>query len=181
MYEFVLHPKEKRYIYFRDFLIVILKFFYEEEEDVPFDEGKFFDDLIRSPIYRGYSWTHSRQDKAEHGPFDIQKISPRCYDRIILFENLTKEFEWTLLSFTIDEIKKENYVEKTCYYYERTVGKLIAELKSCTLFFELKIPLHSERYWSETYREVPYLDLFKEWIAIDTENRQVYMIHILQD
>jgi len=82
MYEFIINPKEKRYIYFRNFLIVILRFFYEEEEDAPFDQGRFFKDLIRSPIYREYSWTHSERDKDEHGPFDIQKISPKCYDDV---------------------------------------------------------------------------------------------------
>jgi len=100
---------------------------------------------------------------------------------MMFFRSLVKDFELILLNFTIDEIRRENYVEKTCYYYEHTVGKLVDELKSCTLFFKLNISLHNQRFWSETYREVPYLDLFEEWIAIDTENRQVYMIHILQD
>ena len=174
---------EIRFIHFTFCLMVKCSFFFMEKIEI-FDKSDFFLSLFESDVYRGYDWTHSSK-KNEHGPFDVRKITPDHY-QLRAFSEMEDRFRKLLASANYEVFRwPHHYIMETWPNKEAEMAyfqKIMDELRpKADLCFHLTISLHDAQHWSETYRALPLVDFFEEWIVIDTENRQVHMIHLLKD
>lgn len=140
---------------------------------------EFFSELIGSEAYQNQQWNHSY--KGEHGPFNIAKLRPEHYVPIS-----SEEVKQTLSARVIpaSETELERYLDPwpSIRVLQSQLEALLSRIESRNLrWYRLAISLDEEQYWSDRYEEVPILDHFEEWVAVDSEAAMICMLQLIRD
>jgi len=173
------HTLERTLSQFPGFVLLLHQLWLPAGRSEAFDETDLFRRLIRSGAYQNQRWNHS--SKGEHGPFAVSKIRPDHYERIS-----SEELEKTLQERVIPASKAEldRYLDPwpNTDVLQRRLMALLKYIQSHDLrWYRLAIGLEDEQYWSEGHREVPILDHFEEWVAVDPEGAMIYMLQLIRD
>jgi len=173
------HLHEEGLVRFPGLALVLYRFWFSNDLLDNFDADKLFSTLIDAGAYQSQRYAHSQ--KGEHGPFDVAKLLPEHYEPISC-EELQETLRTRLIPAS--EAQLERYLDPWPSIGElrNRLDVLLDRIQGQHLHcYQLAIHLEEKSYWSDRYREIPILEHFEEWVAVDTDAGMIHMLQLIRD
>jgi hypothetical protein len=144
-----------------------------------FNKSALFDRLIRSRVYKHQRLGHSFE--GSHGPFAVARIRPDHYEPLSA-EAVQQILHTRLVPDSTEDLARYRDPWPSVEALQRRLSALLTYIDAERLhWYRLAIDLDDEQYWSDGYREVPILDHFEEWVAVNPRGATIYMLQVIQD